>query len=79
MLRLAGTCLRLPEAPEERARGDDLDAAVNAEADQRDAAGRDAGGDRDERLRDVPGDREPLELDAAPLQALAGDERTRLH
>ena len=71
--------LRLPEAPEQGTRSDDLDAAVDPEADQRDAAGCDPGGDRDERLGDIPGDREPLERDAAALQALAAGERTRLH
>lgn len=79
MFRLAGVRPRLPEPPEERARRDDLDAAVDAEADQRDAAGRGTGGDRDERLRDVPDNREPLEPDPAALQPLSGDERTRLH
>ena len=41
--------------------------------------GRNARGDRDEGLGDVPGDREPLEPHAAPLQTLAGNERTGLH
>jgi hypothetical protein len=79
VLVLACVRLRLREAPEERARRDDLDPAVDAEADQRDAAGREPSRDRDERLGDVPGDRELLEPHAAPLKARAGGERPRFH